>query len=127
MRSNIFLKFLSAFVYSRVFTFVQKQVVSHTAANKALFDSWKCIYGMIDVQQWSVVCIQIRAYLGMNARRAFAPAAQIFVFSSHGIHVGRRTSKVAQISLEIRHFSYSFYLLQDTFLASTYDEFTLVG
>ena len=119
--------FLSAFVYSLVFAFVQKQVVSHTAANKALFDSWKCIYGMIDVQQWSVVCIQIGAYLGMNARRTFEPAAHTIVLSPHGIHVGRRASKVAQITLEIWHFCYSFHLLQDTILASAYDEFTLVG
>ena len=63
----------------------------------------------------------------MDTWRAFAAAAYFLFFTAHSVHVGARPSQVAQIAFEVWHFCYGFHLFQDTFLASAYNEFSLMG
>ena len=70
--------FLRTFVSVRVLALVQQQVIAYTAANEGLLDAGQGIYGMIDVEQRTVVRIQVGAYLGVDARRAFALTNKIY-------------------------------------------------
>lgn len=98
-------------VYRRILAFVQQQVVSYPTADEALLDTGQGIYGMVDVQQRTMVGIQVRAYLRVDARRALAALAEGLVFSVHAVHVGRRSTQVTQVAFEIRHFRDGFYFL----------------
>ena len=73
---------------------------------------------MVDVEQGRVVGVEILAHLRMDARRALALVAKVEVLSVHGIHVCRRSAKVAQISFEIRKLSDGFHFFDDAFLAA---------
>ena len=42
-----------------VLAVVQYQVVAHATAYEALLDAGQGIYGMVDVQQWAVVSVQV--------------------------------------------------------------------
>ena len=84
--------FLRTFVSVRVLALVQQQVIAYTAANEGLLDAGQGIYGMIDVEQRTVVRIQVGAYLGLYARRAFAFPADGLIPSLHAVHIGRRAS-----------------------------------
>ena len=55
-------------------------------ANEGLLDAGQGIYGMIDVEQRTVVRIQVGAYLGVDARRAFAFPADGLIPSLHAVH-----------------------------------------
>ena len=74
-----------------------------------------------------MVSVQIRADFGMDARRTFAATAKSRIFSTHLVHVGRRTSQIAQIPFEVGHFSDGFHFLENTFLASADNELSLMG
>ena len=79
--------FLRTFVSVRVLALVQQQVIAYTAANEGLLDAGQGIYGMIDVEQRTVVRIQVGAYLGVDARRAFAfPADGLIPVPSCGTY-----------------------------------------
>ena len=116
-----------ASVYRRVFTLVLQQIITYTASDKAFLYSRYGIYRAIDVEQRAMVGILIRTYLGMDAGRASATAAFVFIHSVHGIHIGTRSSQIAQITFEIRHFCNLFHFFQDAFLASADYELSLVG
>ena len=118
--------FLCATVDGRVLAFVKQEVITHTATDEALLDARKRIYRMIDVEQRTMVGIEVRAYLGMDARRALALPALVLIGSAHGIHVGTRSAKVAQVALEVGHLGDGFHFLQDAFLASAHDELALM-
>ena len=64
-----------ALVHFGVFALMQEQVIAYPASDETFLDARQCVYGMVDVKQRPVVRIQVRAYLGMNARRAFAAPA----------------------------------------------------
>ena len=117
----------SAAVHVRVFAFILQQVITYTASDETVLYARQSIYRMIDVEQWTVVCIQVRAYFGMDARWALAAPAFSLVPSLHGIHIGAGTAQVAQISFEVGHPGDGFHLAEDTILASADDEFPLVG
>ena len=55
--------FLRTFVSVRVLALVQQQVIAYTAANEGLLEAGQGIYGMIDVEQRTVVRIQVGACL----------------------------------------------------------------
>lgn len=86
--------FLRTFVSVRVLALVQQQVIAYTAADERLLDAGQGIYGMIDVKQRTVVCIQIGAYLGVDARRTLTFPADGLIPSLHAVHIGRRASQV---------------------------------
>lgn len=46
---------------------MKKQVIAHTGADEALFHLWHGINGMIDVKQFAMVGVEVRAYLRMYA------------------------------------------------------------
>ena len=101
-----------------VFAFVQQKVVAHSAAYKTFLYARKCVNRAVYVEQAAVVCVKIRTYPRVDARRTLAPGANILVASAHAIHVGRRTSQVAYVPFEIRHFRYLPHLLEYAVFAS---------
>ena len=46
---------------------MQQEVIAYTGTDKALLDARQCIHGTVDVEQRSVVGIEIGADGGMNA------------------------------------------------------------
>ena len=110
-----------------VFCIMQKQVVTHPAADIAPLDARQSVYGMVNVQQSRVVGIQVRAYFRMDARRTLAPLARLQVFPLHAVHVGRRAAQVGKITLEIGHFRDLPDFFENTFLAAVDDELALMG
>ena len=74
-----------------------------------------------------MVGVQVRAYLRVDAGRSLAVFASLLVLATHAIHIGRRTTEVAQVTLEVRHGYHLLHLLQDALLASANDELALVG
>ena len=105
-------------VYLFVASVVQQQIVAHTATNKTLLDAREGIHRAVDVEQLTMVCIQIFAHIRMNAGRAFALMTDVEVFAMHGIHVGTGSSQIAQIPLEIRHLNDGIHFFQNTFLTA---------
>ena len=92
---------------------MQQQVITHTATDEALLDARQCINGSINVEQRSVVGVQIFANGRMNARGTFAALAQAFVASLHAIHIGRRAAEVAEITFEVGHVGDLLHFAQD--------------
>ena len=86
--------FRCTLVYFRILALVQQQIISDTASDKTLFNLRERIDSMINIQQRAMIGIQVRTYLRMDTRRAFAPAAHTFVTSVHAIHVCRRSSQI---------------------------------
>ena len=119
--------FLRTFVSVRVLALVQQQVIAYTAANEGLLDAGQGIYGMIDVEQRTVVRIQVGAYHGVDARRAFAFPADGLIPSLHAVHIGRRASQIAQITLEVWQLRDGFHLFQNALLAAAYDGALVCG
>ena len=73
---------------------------------------------MVDVEQGRVICVEVLAHAWMNAGRAFALVADVKVLAMHGVHVGRRTSKVAQITFEVGQLGDGLDFAEDAFLAA---------
>ena len=78
----------SSLVRLLVLAAMQEQVVAHTTANETLLNAWQGVDGTIDLKEFGMVGIQIRAYLRMNATGAFTFLAGILVAPRHAIHVG---------------------------------------
>ena len=74
-----------------------------------------------------MVIAHVWTNLGVYTRGALAFSAQFKVISVHGIHVSRWSSEIGEMALEVGHFCDLFDLAQDAFLASTGDEFALMG
>ena len=87
--------FLRAAVDGWILAFVKQKVVTHTAADETLLDARYGIYSMIDVEQRTVICIQVWTYLRIDTRRTLALAALVLVIPMHGIHIGTRSAQVA--------------------------------
>lgn len=127
MEANQFLIVLPIhLVHFLIAGFVHGEVVAHTAADKRLFHLRHCIYGVVDVEQGTVVGVQIAAWLRVQTRWASAALASLQVFAVHTIHVGARSAQVADISLEIVHRHHLFHLAHNALLASRRDEFALM-
>ena len=82
---------------------------------------------MIDFKKGSVVSIEVWAYLGIDARRTLADCTSLRIASLHAIHIGRRTTQVRQIALEVGHLYHLLHLLHNAFLRTTCDELALMG
>lgn len=70
-----------------VLTVMQDEVVAHTAADETLLDTGQRIDSTIDVEQGTVVGIEIGTYLRMNTTGAFALLASLDVAPFHAIHI----------------------------------------
>lgn len=77
-----------------VFAMMQNEVVAHTAADETLLDAGNSIDATVDIQQGSMVGIEIGTNLRVDATGSFALLARIQIASSHAIHIGRRSAKV---------------------------------
>ena len=71
-----------------VLALVQEQVIAHTTSYKALLDTRQSIHGMVDVQEFAMVGIEVRADLWMHTRWALASLTSLRVVAMHAIHVG---------------------------------------
>ena len=58
---------------------------------------------MIDVEQWLMIGVEVRTYLGMDTTGSATLLTGIEVTSVHAVHIGRRTAKVGEIALEVGH------------------------
>ena len=110
-----------------VLAVMEEQVVAHAGTNEALLYLGQRIHGMIDIEQSTVVGIEVLTNLRIDARGPFAMLAGFLVASAHAIHVCRRTAKIAQIALEARHSHHFLHLPKDALLTSASDELTLMG
>ena len=50
-----------------------------------------------------MVGVEVTAWRGMKTRRAEAFPALVSIPAPHGIHIGRRATKVTDITLEVGH------------------------
>lgn len=57
---------------------------------------------MINIEQRAVVCVQVRAHFGVDARRAFAFLAYGFIASPHLVHIGGGAAQITEIPFEVR-------------------------
>ena len=106
---------------------VKQEVVAHTRADKAFLDARKGIDCMVDVEELGVVGVEVGAYLGMDARRTFTLVAKVEVLTVHGIHIGRRSTQVAEIAFEVGQLGDGPDFAKDALLAARGDELTLMG
>ena len=66
---------------------VEQQVVAHAAADVAVFDAGQGIYGTVDIEQRTVVAIEVGTDGGMDTRGPAALTARVEVLAPHGVHV----------------------------------------
>ena len=74
-----------------------------------------------------MVDVEVLTDVRMDAGGTFALMTKVEVLTVHGIDVGRRTAKVAQITLEVRQLGDGLDLLQNALLAARGDELALMG
>ena len=79
---------------------VQKHVIPHTAAYVTTLYARHGVYGTVDVQERTVVAVQVGAYLRMYARGAAALLAGLQVLALHHVHVCAGSSQVALKTLD---------------------------
>src|SRR3712207_3906862 len=110
-----------------IFTLMKQQVVTHAASDERLLDSRQSVYRLVDIEQRTVVGIQVRTNLRMYARRTLALPAYGFVASFHAVHVGRRTSQIAQVTFEVGQLCHFPHLFQDRLFAAAHNKLALMG
>jgi hypothetical protein len=106
---------------------VKQEVIAYTRTDETLLDARNGIDSTIDVKELGVVGVEILADVWMDAGRTFALMAKVKVLAMHGIHIGRRTTQVTQVPLEVGQLCDGFNLLQNAFLTARGDEFSLMG
>ena len=109
-----------------VFVGVEEKVVAHATSYEAFLYFGQRINRFVDVEQGLVVCIEVGAYSGTDARGAFAATAYVAVFAVHHVHVGRRTAEVGEVAFESRHLYHLFHFAHDALFGATHDEFSLM-
>ena len=82
---------------------------------------------MVDIQQGTVVRIEVRTYLRMDTAGTLAFLTSLDVTSFHAVHIGRRSSEVREVPFEVGHLHYLFDFLENTLLRTTGNELALVG
>ena len=73
---------------------------------------------MVDVEQGGVVGVEVLAYVGMDAGGTFALVTQVEVLAVHGVHVGRGTTEVTEVTFEVGQLGDGLDLLEDALLAA---------
>ena len=81
---------------------------------------------MVYVEQLRMVGVEVWAHFRIDARRTLAFVSYVCVFPVHGIHVGRWTAKITQISFEVGQLRDGLHFFNDAFFASRGDEFALM-
>ena len=110
-----------------VLVLVQNQIVAHATADETLLDAWQGIDCSVDLQQFAVVNVEVRADLRVHARWSLAVFACLEVSAMHTVHIGRWTAQVTQITLEVGHLDDFLDFLQNTFLAAAHHKLALMG
>ena len=106
---------------------MQDEVVTHPTANETLLDAGQCVDGAVDVEQGTVVGIQVRTNLRMDTAGSLAFLTRLDVTSFHAVHIGRGTAEVREITFEVRHLHHLPDFPQDTLLGAAGNELTLMG
>ena len=79
---------------------IDQQIIADTAADETALDARQTVYGMIHIEQFAVVRIEVRTYLRMNAT---GPATLLTCFeitTMHAIHIGRRAAESERYPLK---------------------------
>ena len=74
-----------------------------------------------------MVGVEIRAYLRMDATGTTAFLAGIEVAPVHAVHIGRGSSEVGEVALEVGHLDDLLYFLEDALFRAAGDELALMG
>lgn len=82
---------------------------------------------MVDVEQLLVAGVEVWTDLGMDAGGALAVLAGLEIAPVHAVHIGRRTSEVAEVAFEPGHLNDLAHLAQDVLLGPAGDKLALVG
>ena len=82
---------------------------------------------MVYVEQFLMAGVQIGAYLRVYAAWPFTVFAGFCVASVHAVHVGRRSSQIAEVSLEVGHLTYLSHLFENALLGAAYHKLALMG
>lgn len=105
-------------VDGRVAGVVHRQVIAHSAADERFLHLGQGIHAVVNVEQGTVIGVEVGAGLGMQARRATAQFAALQIASVHAIHVGAGSAQVADVALEVGHACDLLYLAHDGLLAA---------
>ena len=119
--------FLRRSVGLLVLAAMEQQVVAHARSDKTLLDAGERIDGMVDVEQLLVTGVEVGTDLGMDAGGALAVLAGLEIAPVHAVHIGRRTSEVAEVAFEPGHLNDLAHLAQDVLLRPAGDKLALVG
>ena len=93
-----------------VLTAMQQQVVTYTTTDETLLDTLQGVYGMIDIQQFLMVGVEVGANLRMDTTGTLALLAGIEILAMHAVHIGRGSSQIGEITFEIRHLYHLLHL-----------------
>ena len=122
-----FLRIFSCRTVQRfVLVVVEQKVVSYTTSDETLLHARHFVHSPIDVEQGTMVAVQVGTDARMDARRSLALSTQVLVLASHLIHIRRRTTKVADVTAEVGHLGDGLYLPEYALLRTTCDELTLM-
>ena len=102
--------FHSSLVASLILTAMQQQIVAHATPDKAFLDTLDGIDGMVDIQQFLMVGVEVWADLRMNTTGTLAFLTSIEIFTVHAIHIGRGSTKVGKVAFEVWHLYHLPYL-----------------
>ena len=102
--------FLSCTVGGLVLAAVDKQVIADAATDEATLDTGQAVDGMVNVEQTAMVGIKVRTDLRMDATGPAALLAGIEVAAVHAVHIGRWSTEVREVSLEVGHLDHLLHL-----------------
>ena len=119
--------FLGGTVGCLILAAIQQEVVAHTTADEAALDARQGIDGMVDVEQLAVVGVEVRTDLRLDATGSAAFLTGVLVAPRHTVHIGRGSTEVGEIALEVGHLHHLLHLAQDALLRAAGDELTLMG
>ena len=110
-----------------ILSLVQNEVIAHATAYERFLDLGQSIDSLVDLEQRTMVGIEVRTDTRCKTRRFLALLANRQVLAPHLIHIGRRTAQVAYVTLEIGHLHHLLHLAQYRLLRTAGDELALMG
>lgn len=115
------------FVRLWVRVMVLHYVIAYSAANACLLYAGYLVGFTVKLRKGSQVSVKVRADLWGQACGALASGTFGLVTPAGSVHIGRRSSQVRYISLEVLHQGYLMQLFNYALLASAYNLFALMG
>ena len=82
---------------------------------------------MVDIQQRTVVGIEVGADFGMDAGGTLALLAAGLILALHAVHVGTRSTQIAQIAFEIGHLYDLLHFAENALLTPVDDKLALMS